>query len=140
HGLSAQGRDGSFQDDGRDAQTGLPVTSLYGTRLAPDGDSLAGLDGVIVDLPDVRCRFYTYLWTMSHVLESCAKAGLPVVVLDRPNPLGGAQDMVEGPLLDEASCASFVGRWSIPVRHGLTMGELARLWVSEGRVSADVTV
>lgn len=136
HGLSAQGRDGSYQGDAVDELTGLPVTSLYGDRLAPDAGSLAGLDAVVVDLPDVGCRFYTYAWTMSHVLEACDAAGVPVVVLDRPNPLGGLAETVEGPMLD-ASCASFVGRWPLPVRHGLTMGELARLWHLEGRFAAE---
>lgn len=140
HGLSAQGRDGSHQADGTDPLTGLPVVSLYGDRLAPRPQDLADLDAVVIDLPDVGCRFYTYPWTMSHVLESCAAAGLPVVVLDRPNPLGGDLASAEGPMLDEARCASFVGRWSMPVRHGLTLGELARLWVAEGRVAADVEV
>jgi uncharacterized protein YbbC (DUF1343 family) len=93
-----------------------------------------------VDLPDVGCRFYTYPWTLSHVLESCAAAGVPVVVLDRPNPLGGDLAHAEGPMLDESRCASFVGRWSLPVRHGLTFGELARLWVAEGRARADLSV
>lgn len=133
HGLSAQGRDGSYQGDAIDELTGLPVTSLYGDSLAPDATSLDGLDAVAIDLPDVGCRFYTYIWTMSHVLEACDAAGIPVVVLDRPNPLGGRNEHVEGPLLDP-SCASFVGRWPLPVRHGLTMGELALLWHAEGRI------
>lgn len=140
HGLSAQGRDGAHQDDGTDPLTGLPVVSLYGDRLAPRSADLADLDAVVVDLPDVGCRFYTYPWTTSHVLEACAAAGLPVVVLDRPNPLGGDLSLAEGPMLDEERCASFVGRWSMPVRHGLTLGEVARLWVREGRVAADVRV
>ena len=140
HGLSAQGRDGAHQADGTDRLTGLPVVSLYGDRLAPRPEDLDGLDAMVVDLPDVGCRFYTYPWTLSHVLESCAAAGLPVVVLDRPNPLGGDLSLAEGPMLDETRCASFVGRWSIPIRHCLTLGELARLWVREGRVAADVEV
>lgn len=140
HGLSAQGRDGAHQADGTDPLTGLQVVSLYGDRLAPGPDDLTGLDAVVVDLPDVGCRFYTYPWTLSHVLESCAAAGVPVVVLDRPNPLGGDLSVAEGPMLDEARCASFVGRWSLPVRHGLTLGELVRLWVRERRVAVDVEV
>ena len=140
HGLSAQGRDGAGQADGFDPLTGLPVVSLYGERLAPRPDDLEDVDAVVVDLPDVGCRFYTYLWTLSHVLESCAAAGVPVVVLDRPNPLGGDPALAEGPMLDETRCASFVGRWSMPIRHGLTLGELARLWVAEGRVAAQVEV
>ncbi|MBO9577187.1 MAG: DUF1343 domain-containing protein [Microbacteriaceae bacterium] len=140
HGLSAQGRDGAHQADGVDALTGLPVVSLYGERLAPRPEDLADLDAVIVDLPDVGCRFYTYPWTLSHVLESCALAGVPAVILDRPNPLGGDLRLAEGPMLDEARCASFVGRWTMPIRHGLTLGELAALWAGEGRASADVRI
>lgn len=140
HGLSAQGRDGAHQDDGTDRLTGLPVVSLYGDHLAPRAEDLAGLDAVVVDLPDVGCRFYTYPWTLSHVLQSCAAVGVPVVVLDRPNPLGGDLWLAEGPMLDEARCSSFVGRWSMPIRHALTLGELARLWVHEGRVAVDVEV
>ena len=128
HGLSATGDDGAPSPDGTDPHTGLPVVSLYGARLAPTPESLADLDLVLFDIPDVGARFYTYLWTLSHVMESCAHNGTPLVVLDRPNPLGGALDCAEGPLLDEICCASFVGRWTMPIRHSLTLGELARQW------------
>ena len=128
HGLSAAGDDGAPAPDGTDPRTGLPVVSLYGERLAPTRASLADLDLVLFDIPDVGARFYTYLWTLSHVMESCAQAGTPLVVLDRPNPLGGDLDAAEGPMLDEEHCASFVGRWAIPIRHSLTFGELARYW------------
>ncbi|MCC6929846.1 MAG: DUF1343 domain-containing protein [Gemmatimonadaceae bacterium] len=128
HGLSAQGDDGAPMLDGIDAATGLPIVSLYGERFAPPDESLADLDVVLFDIPDVGARFYTYTWTLSHVLEACARTGTPLVVLDRPNPLGGELASAEGPLLDEATCASFVGRWAIPVRHSLTLGELANSW------------
>ena len=131
HGISASGADGSPQHDGADPLTGLPVTSLYGERFAPATAQLEGLGAVLVDLPDIGCRFYTYAWTMSHVMEACADAGTPVIVLDRPNPLGGLPADVEGPMLDEERCASFLGRWSVPIRHGLTLGELARHWQRE---------
>lgn len=128
HGLSAAGPDGAPSPDGTDPVTGLPVVSLYGTRLAPPTESLADLDLVLFDVPDVGARFYTYLWTLSHLMESCAAAGIPLAILDRPNPLGGDLACAEGPRLDEDRCSSFVGRWSIPVRHSLTLGELARHW------------
>ena len=139
HGLAAVGEDGAPMRDGVDATTGLPVVSLYGERFAPPAESLADLDLVLFDVPDVGARFYTYAWTLSHVLEACARAGTPLAVLDRPNPLGGVLAGAEGPMLDEATCASFIGRWSIPIRHALTLGELARLWaqtrVREARLS-----
>lgn len=128
HGLSATGADGAPSPDGTDPVTGLPVVSLYGDHLAPPAESLSDLDLVLFDIPDVGARFYTYLWTLSHLMESCATAGIPLAILDRPNPLGGDLGSAEGPMLDEARCSSFVGRWSIPVRHSLTLGELARYW------------
>lgn len=140
HGLSAVGDDGAPMRDGVDAATGLPIVSLYGARFAPPDESLADLDLVLFDVPDVGARFYTYAWTLSHMLESCARTGTPLVVLDRPNPLGGLLDAAEGPLLDESQCASFIGRWSIPVRHSLTLGELARHWARTRVRQAHVAV
>lgn len=127
HGLSAQAADGATVDDASDPLTGLPVVSLYGARMRPTADHLAGLDAVVFDIPDVGARFYTYLWTLWHVMGACAEAGLPLHVLDRPNPLGGDLSAVEGPLL-EPSCRSFIGEASIPIRHALTLGELAGYW------------
>jgi len=126
HGLSATGADGFRQDDGIDELTGLPVISLYGEKLAPRPADLAGLDVILFDIPDVGCRFYTYLWTMTHVMESCVAAKIPFVVLDRPNPTGLNLRLSEGPFLDEQLCSSFIGRWKIPLRHCCTLGELAR--------------
>jgi len=140
HGLSAAGDDGAPMHDGVDAATGLPIVSLYGERFAPPDESLADLDVVVFDVPDVGARFYTYLWTLSHVLEACARMGTPLVVLDRPNPLGGELSTAEGPLLDEATCASFVGRWDIPVRHALTLGEMATHWGHSRVAEAQVGV
>ena len=102
-------------------RTGLPVVSLYGPRLAPRPEHLAEIDVLLVDLQDVGCRVYTYIWTLLLCMEACAQNGVEVVVLDRPNPLGRK---VEGPLLDE-SLRSFVGLEPLPMRHGLTIGELA---------------
>src|SRR5690606_9085285 len=139
HGLNAAAPDGAGVAGGTDAVTGLPVVSLYGERMRPAPESLEGLDGVLVDLPDIGARCYTYAWTMTHVIDACAEAGLPVWILDRPNPLGGAPAGVEGPLLEQEH-RSFVGRHAIPLRHGLTLGELARLWQRERRPAADVRV
>jgi len=125
HGLSAMGPDGHLMRDTVDGLTGLPVISLYGDRLAPASEDLADVDLVLFDIPDIGSRFYTYLWTMTHVLEACARFGRPVVVADRPNPLSGRLALAEGPMLDEVSCASFIGRWALPVRHSCTLGELA---------------
>lgn len=130
HGLQAIAADGAAVSDGIDAATGLPVISLYGPRLAPSDEDLDGLDGVLIDLPDVGARFYTYAWTMTHMLDACARADIPVLVLDRPNPTGGRLSDAEGPML-EASCQSLLGRDAMPVRHTLTIGELARRWQRE---------
>ena len=105
---------------------GVPVYSLSSETRKPTPAMLQGLECLVIDLQDVGTRIYTFAWTMMACLESCAAAGIPVVVLDRPNPLGG--DSVEGPLLD-LHYASFVGRSAIPMRHGLTMGELAQ-WLN----------
>ena len=125
HGISVKGADGSFQKDSMDIKTALPIFSLYGDRLMPTEEDLKDIDIVLFDIPDVGCRFYTYLWTMTYVMEACAKYNKPLIILDRPNPIGGNLEMAEGPMLDEKNCASFIGRWSIPIRHSCTLGELA---------------
>ncbi|MGH7149096.1 MAG: DUF1343 domain-containing protein, partial [Planctomycetota bacterium] len=109
---------------GRDEATGLPVWSLYGEVRKPSPEMLAGLDLLVFDLQDVGARFYTYLSTMTLAMEAAAEAGIGFVVLDRPNPIGG--EIVEGPLL-EPDFQSFVGIRPIALRHGMTLGELARL-------------
>ena len=140
HGLGANAADGAQIDNEIDSLTGLPVYSLYGTTYRPTSAMLADLDLVLFDIPDVGARFYTYIWTLSYVMEACAEAGLPLWVLDRPNPLGGDLTVVEGPMLDEAAVTSFVGRWSMPVRHSLTIGELANLWNGERQLAVDLMV
>ena len=122
---------------GRDARTGLPVHSLYGERRRPSAAMLRGLDTVVVDLQDAGARFYTYATTVAYVLEAAARRGLRVVVLDRPNPIGGTA--VEGPRLDRESLG-FTGYFPAPVRHGLTLGELARLFNGEREIGADLEV
>lgn len=141
HGLSATGVDGQAQPHHKDPLTGLPVYSLYGSQFAPTFRTLEALDGILFDLPDVGVRFYTYIWTLSYVMEACLSAGKPLIVLDRPNPLGGQLAMAEGPMLDEARLSSFIGRWPIPIRHSLTVGELARYWrVARGMEALELTV
>lgn len=135
HGLSTAGADGVAQPSGVDPLTGLQVVSLYGDHFRPAMEELADLDLILFDIPDAGCRFYTYLWTLTHVMEACAEAGKKLIVLDRPNPLSGDLQKAEGPLLDEAHCSSFIGRWTIPVRHSCTLGELA-LYFKATRVPA----
>jgi len=104
---------------------GVPVNSLYGRTRVPTDSMLSGADCVLVDLVDVGSRYYTYIYSMALTMRKCAEIGIPVAVTDRPNPLGTT--LVEGPLLDKEFC-SFVGMYPIPVRHGLTTGELALLF------------
>lgn len=140
HGLGADAADGAPVTNGVDPLTGLPVTSLYGADLRPPPEALAGLEAVLFDLPDVGARFYTYVWTLSYVMETCAQAGVPLVVLDRPNPLGGVLAAAEGPLLDVEAFGSFLGRAAIPVRYSLTIGELARLLKREWNLDLDLRI
>jgi uncharacterized protein YbbC (DUF1343 family) len=139
HGLDASAADGSAVSDGTDALTGLPVVSLYGERLRPDAESLRDLDAVLFDVPDVGARFYTYTWTLFHMMAACAELGVQLVVLDRPNPLGGDLTLAEGPVLDLA-CRSFVGDDAIPIRHQLTLGEMAQYWKREHFGGIDLRV
>ena len=125
HGITVTGADGAAQQNIKDVITGLPVISLYGNKLAPAEEDLLDIDVVLFDIPDVGCRFYTYLWTMTYVMEACAQFNKPFVVLDRPNPIGALIEKAEGPFLDEANCSSFIGRWNIPLKHSCTLGELA---------------
>ena len=121
----------------RDTRTGLPIHSLYGETRRPTAEMLQGLDTLVVDLQDVGARFYTYATTMAYLLEAAAARGLRVMVLDRPNPIGGVE--VEGPILDESS-TGFTGYFPSPVRHGLTLGELARLFNTERGIGAELEV
>jgi uncharacterized protein YbbC (DUF1343 family)/CubicO group peptidase (beta-lactamase class C family) len=123
--------------DGKDEKTGLPIYSLYGTRRKPTAETLAGIDTLVYDIQDAGCRFYTYISTLGLVMEAAAEHKVRVVVLDRPNPLGGRA--VEGPVLD-AGKESFVAYHALPVRHGLTVGELARLYNAEKKLGCDLQV
>jgi uncharacterized protein YbbC (DUF1343 family) len=130
HGISVTGEDGAFVDHGTDTLTNLPIVSLYGEKMAPAVADLQDIDTVFFDIPDVGARFYTYLWTLTYLMEACAQAGKPLVVLDRPNPTGLQLSQTEGPMLDEMHCSSFIGRWSLPIRHSCTLGELAKYFVA----------
>jgi uncharacterized protein YbbC (DUF1343 family) len=130
HGMARAGEDGAPQPDATDAATGLPVTSLYGPKLAPSAADLQELDLLLYDIPDIGCRFYTYLWTMTHLMQACAAHHKPLLLADRPNPTGAGLHLAEGPWLDEATCSSFIGRWRMPIRHCCTLGELARYFAA----------
>jgi uncharacterized protein YbbC (DUF1343 family)/CubicO group peptidase (beta-lactamase class C family) len=121
----------------RDERTGLPIYSLYGETRRPTASMLDGLETIVVDLADIGARFYTYPATIAYVMEEAAHRKIPVVVLDRPNPLDGVD--VEGPFQD-AGAVGFNGYLPMPIRHGLTIGELARLFNGEGKIGADLTV
>jgi uncharacterized protein YbbC (DUF1343 family) len=129
HGVRGEAQDMIGVEDGKDSRTGIPVTSLYGETfdsLTPSAAELSEVDVLVIDLQDVGSRYYTYVWTMALALQAAARAGVAVVVLDRPNPLGGQVNAIEGGTV-EPTCESFVGLGAVPVRHGLTAGELARL-------------
>jgi uncharacterized protein YbbC (DUF1343 family) len=119
-----------------DAVSGLPVYSLYGETRKPKPEQLAGLDALVFDIQDVGTRFYTYIATMGLAMEAAAAAHVKFVVLDRVNPIGGAE--VEGPLLKGAE--NFTAWHSLPIRHGMTVGELARMFNDERHIGADLTV
>lgn len=140
HGLDVKGADGIFQDNRIDSLTNLPVISLYGEKLKPSENDLTDIDIIVFDIPDVGARFYTYLWTMAYVLESCSAFEKPFFILDRPNPIGGNLSKAEGPMLDEENCSSFIGRWNIPIRHSCTLGELANYFVKTKRLEVDLSV
>ncbi|MDQ3135584.1 MAG: DUF1343 domain-containing protein, partial [Acidobacteriota bacterium] len=123
--------------DSVDEKTGLPVYSLYGETRRPKPEQLQNLDALVFDIQDIGARFYTYISTLGYVMEEAAKIKLPVFVLDRPNPIGGVE--VEGPIAD-ADKLSFVSYHTLPIRHGLTIGELARLFNEGRKINCDLRV
>ena len=123
--------------DGKDIATGLPIVSLYGKDKKPRARDLEGLDALIYDIQDVGTRFYTYITTLGLVLEAAQESGKKVFVLDRPNPIGGR--VVSGPVRDK-DLASFIAYHALPVRHGMTVGELALLYNAERKIGASVVV
>lgn len=123
HGARGETQDNMIEWEGyKDAETGLPVYSLYGEARKPTPEMLSQVDVLVVDLQDVGARYYTFIYTMALAMEACGEADKELVVLDRPNPIGGYR--WEGPVLDPAF-ASFVGLYPLPIRHGMTAGELA---------------
>lgn len=126
HGLHSNLQDNMIESPhARDAGRQIPVYSLYSETREPTAEMLRGLDALVIDLQDVGTRIYTYIYTMANCLCACAKHGLPIVVCDRPNPIDGVT--VEGPML-VPGYESFIGQFPIPMRHGMTIGELARLF------------
>jgi uncharacterized protein YbbC (DUF1343 family) len=138
HGFYAEKQDNMIESADRlDGATGLPVFSLYGDTRIPTRTMLDPIDIMLVDLQDVGTRVYTFIYTLSHCMEAARQHGKKIIVLDRPNPVGG--DRVEGNLL-APDCTSFVGRYPIPMRHGLTIGELAVLFNTHFGIDCELEV
>ena len=137
HGIRGAAYAGDLVNDDIDPRTGLKVYSLYGKNRKPSEEMLADLNIILIDLQDTGVRSYTYIYSMAEVMKAAAQFGKKVMVLDRPNPLGGLQ--LEGNIL-EKEFESFVGRYPIPYRHGMTIGELAQLFNSEFEIGCDLTV
>ncbi|HZX70500.1 MAG TPA: DUF1343 domain-containing protein [Rhodanobacter sp.] len=137
HGIRGAHQAGANVGRYNDTQTGAPVYSLYGKDRQPTPQMLKGVDVLVFDIQPVGARFYTYLYTMADAMKAAAKAHIPFVVLDRPNPLGGIK--MQGPVL-EPEYASFVGQYPIALRYGMTVGELATLFNAEFHIGADLTV
>lgn len=138
HGFRADVQDNMIESPHvEDAARRVPVYSLYSETREPTAEMMRGLDLLVIDLQDVGARIYTFIYTMAYCLKAAARHGVPVVVCDRPNPIGG--DAVEGPVL-ERGYESFVGLFPIPMRHGMTVGELARLFNEEYGLGADLEV
>lgn len=139
HGFRGNAADGELVSDSVDKKTGIPLVSLYGKNKKPTPQQMADVDLVIFDIQDVGTRFYTYIGTMHYVMEACAEANKKMIVLDRPNP----NDFVDGPINDKP-LKSFVAMHPIPIAHGLTVGEVARMlngerWLLNG-VTCDLEV
>lgn len=137
HGLRGLAEAGERVDNSVDSATGLPIRSLYGDTRAPTAAMLEDVDVLIFDIQDIGARYYTYVWTMALAMRAAAEHGRAFIVLDRPNPIGGVR--VDGTVLDPAF-TSFVGLYPVPMRHGMTAGELAMLVNTEFGVNADLTV
>lgn len=133
HGFRGTADAGELIKDGKDTKTGLPIISLYGNNKKPKPEQLAGIDVLVFDLQDVGARFYTYISSLHYIMEACAEADIPLIILDRPNPNGS---IVDGPVLEKAN-TSFVGMHEIPVMHGMTIGEYGKMingqkWLKNG--------
>ena len=139
HGINAFGTDGAFMYDGLDEITGLPIISLYGKKYMPTESDINDVDIMLFDIPDAGTRFYTYLWSMSYWIETAAKYNKQVIILDRPNPLGGNLSLSEGPMMDDG-LSSFIGRFNIPIKHQSTYGELAQYFNNTQSWNAQLNV
>lgn len=137
HGLRGLAEAGELVDSDVDAMTGLPIRSLYADTRAPTAAMLEDIDVLVFDIQDIGARYYTYIWTMALAMEAAAQHGKEFIVLDRPNPIGGQR--VDGNVLDTAY-ASFVGLYPVPMRHGMTVGEMAQLVNNEFAIQANLTV
>ncbi|MEQ8330984.1 MAG: DUF1343 domain-containing protein [Longimicrobiales bacterium] len=137
HGIRGEEEAGAHIDSSVDAATGLPVHSLYGQTRRPTPEMLEGVEALVFDMQDIGARYYTYVSTMAYAMEAAGTAGIPFVVLDRPNPIRG--DVVQGNVLDTAY-STFVGLYPVPMRHGMTPGELARMYAGEFGVEATLHV
>jgi len=138
HGFRGETQDNMVEWDGYvDTDTGLPVFSLYGDTRRPTEEMLSLLDVLVVDLQDVGARYYTFIHTLALAMEACSQSGKELIVLDRPNPIGGIS--VEGTVL-HPEFRSFVGLYPLPIRHGMTVGELANYFNGEFRIDCDLTV
>jgi uncharacterized protein YbbC (DUF1343 family) len=137
HGFRASAADAVPIESGRDARTGLPVYSLYGDIRKPTREMLASVDLLLYDLQDVGVRFYTFTTTLARVLEASAESRVPLIVLDRPNPIAG--NLVEGAVLDPA-LQSFIGHGALPIRYAMTNGELAQFYNRELNIGAELQV
>lgn len=139
HGINAIGQDGALMKDGVDEITNLPIKSLYGKKFMPSEEDLKDIDIMLFDIPDAGTRFYTYLWSMTYWIEAAAKYKKQVIILDRPNPLGGDLNNCEGPML-ETKLTSFIGRFNIPIKHQCSFGELAHYFNELQNWNAQLTV
>ncbi len=140
HGIWGEAQDMADVDDSADPLTGLPIHSLYGKReeqLVPPSELLSKLDALVIDLQDVGSRYYTFVYTMAICMREAAKVKVPVIVLDRPNPINGVQ--MEGNIRED-KYSSFVGMYPLPVRHGMTAGELARFFNKQAAFGCELTV
>ena len=137
HGLAGAAEAGAKVGSSRDAATGLPIYSLYGDVQRPTDQMLRGIDTLVYDIQDVGARFFTYITTLGYCLETAAKRGMEFYVLDRPNPINGIA--VDGPIL-EPELHSFIGYFPLPIRHGMTVGELAEMYNAENRLNAKLQV
>ena len=137
HGLEGLASDGAKVDSSHDASTGLPIYSLYGDVQRPSARMLEGIDALVFDIQDVGARFYTYITTLGYCLEAAGEKGIDFCVLDRPNPITGSA--VDGPMLD-ADLRSFTAYFSMPIRHGMTVGELADMFNGENHLNVKLHV